>query len=187
MPLYDHRVFKVQGEWWAAQVHGGSSVTTWGDMRVPPAIAYDSVYFTCLTDEKRNTQVASGDIPTGWLNLIDHASILRLLQSGRDFGSRLEMDPINVPDSGESPNRQPIVDADGLRWVVRKLPSNKEGAKPTLEVACLDDSALRRQILLQDDDTSDNLNAMTGHLGELALVESVKKTFLEFTPHPEDE
>jgi|SRR5579859_3324524 len=184
MPIYDHRVFRHKGQWWVAQVHGGSSAGVWGDVNKPMPIQWDSLYFTCVTDEKERTRGASQDIPTGWLNRLRHSVIIRLLEGSRDLQMRLEMDPLNAPNVEELSRFKPFKDKEGLRWVVRDV--SGDGPLKMAEVVCLDDSALRKDLLLQDEQTLPALRAAFGLEGDQALVEAVKGTFLDLQPEDQE-
>lgn len=71
MAFYDNRVFKANGRWWVAEVHGASGI---GNSH-PPRIMHETVIFTCVSDDKQNSLSAS--LPARYLRLIDHTVVGR--------------------------------------------------------------------------------------------------------------
>jgi hypothetical protein len=78
----------------------------------------------------------------------------------------------------------PIVsDNEGLRWATRRRRTlviiDEPERRPSLELICLDDSALKKEIAFQDDD------AVNGYLSTeaverlLRLIELVKETYTD--------
>ena len=130
MPLYDHRVFRHvrANEWWVAQVHSASGAGAGSSIHVTD----DLVTFTCLSDEKRQSKVAN--IPTGFLNQIDHASVVKLLERAEPYGSRFEMSPFNAPNAAELTRLGVRRDDEGLSWVIRRSEPRKAGGMPLMEV-----------------------------------------------------
>ena len=149
MALYDHRVFNSGDGWWAAEVHGGSGFA-FGE--VIPEISLESAIFTKLIDEKVQSRMAS--IPAGTLNRMSHKSIVRLLESAQPLSTRMEMNAYNTPDEREFHGLPIERDDENLRWVIRQkriaIPAAATWQPDLLvEVRCLDDSALRRDLLLE--------------------------------------
>lgn len=182
MALYDHRVFRYERQWWVAQVHGASGAG-WGD--TPPRPTRDSVFFTCLSSEDQRSRTAS--IPAGWLNRLSHSSLLKLLQAAKEYGDRLPMEPYNAPSRDEL-GAGKLADDEGLEWTFRQVQAVRADANgrpqhvPAVELICLDDSALRKEVLLQDSDTLDNLLRTHGTAGVGELIIAVKSTFREYEP-----
>jgi hypothetical protein len=184
MALYDHRVFQVNSEWWAAQIHSASGAG-WGD--APVAISRERVYFSSLTDRERHTVAAA--IPPGWLNRLSYGALVRLLRAGKDLGTHFKMSPYNVPSAAEL--GPPIfTDTEGLRWVVRPtkiiqadLPS--AAVLQAAEFVCLDDSALRKDVALSGE-TFDEFRSQAQPARLAAIVESIKSTFQEYSPRARD-
>jgi len=183
MALYDHRVFKQDQNWWVAQVHGQNSAVTSGPAAQAP-MTHDFVFFTSLTLENTNSRVAF--VPTGKLNSMSHRSIIRILERAEDFGSRREMEPYNVPDQTGYAGWNQITDEEGLRWVINKNRIQKvpEYLQPfsSMEFVCLDDSALRRNILFQDSNAYDRFAETRGSTGDEQLIKHIKSSFEEVEP-----
>src|SRR5688572_1663424 len=182
MALYDHRAFRHQSNWWVAQVYGQGG-GGWGEG--PHPATDDFVLFTCLSREKQNSQ--SVHVPVGKLNSMSHASIVRFLEAAGDFPSRVEMAPHNTPDEAEYQGLDRITDDEQLRWVVRSQMLTKSvptGGVPDvlLQVICLDDSALRRDVFLQASSTFDDFRQYMGADAGDQLVLAVKSTFEELWP-----
>jgi hypothetical protein len=171
MPLYDHRVFRHRDEWWVAQVHSAS-----GAGRSPQIpITHDRVTFTCLSDAKRDSKTAS--ITTGLLNQMDHSSLVKVLGRAEPYGARFEMSPFNAPDVEQLGNLAVTKDDEGLRWVVRRLPPTLPETVALVEVICLDDSALKREIVLRPETVYDDAKLMAPFDVDTELVKLVKSTF----------
>jgi hypothetical protein len=169
MPLYDHRVFDWRGEWWAAQVHGG----TGAGMGARPAITHESVIFTCLSDRDKPSRSTS--IPAGWLLKLGHEAIGRVLDSADVWKDRFDMAPYNAPDADEFPERYKFQDENGLSWGARRLQTpivNKDGPvlRHSVELVCLDDSALRGEIPFATGETLDDFLSIHGTAGLAALA-----------------
>jgi len=149
MALYDNRVFKAGDKWWVAEVHGASG-TGFSD---PPRIMHETVIFTCLSDDTLKSLSAS--LPARRLRTMSHLSLVDVLNNATPFtDTRLPLRPTNAPDADELSSEHVVVDANGLRWVLRKTTQLRiepngvvEGA--ALEVICLDDSAMRREVALE--------------------------------------
>jgi len=172
MAIFDSRVFRVGDEWWAVQVHGGSGFGV-GPGR--PQIQDETVVFTCLTDENRNSRL--GSITAGTLNRLSHRAISEVLRRSSPWGVRLDISPTNAPDPDELGRHPSFTDDDGLRWAVRRTRVKRVTRSgivehPAVDVICLDDSALRNEILLENDATYDDaLRWATFDInGELAKV-----------------
>lgn len=181
MALYDHRVFRSGETWWIAQVHSGGGSTRGSG--IPSRISRETVIFTCLTDRDANSRYSTAMIPSGWLNRMRHSAITALLEAARLGESRFEMWPYNTP-SEEELGPPAVVDDEGLRWVVRQSRAVRleEGVpvdRPALELICLDDSALRKEVLGADEVTLDAFVRSHGALGLGAVVAAIKSTFLD--------
>jgi len=176
MALYDHRVFKVGDSWWVAQVHSAS-----GAGFVPkPAIRSEWVIFTNITNDDENSRIAR--IRPGYLNRLSHSAIRQLLQEAKDLDSRFEMHPYNAPPASalEYPHR--FTDNEGLEWVVQPttlVRQTEAGPKvlPAVDVICLQDSALRKEILLQHDTTYVDARLTSAMNIDEALISVVKSTY----------
>ena len=182
MALYDHRVFKIGQGWWAAQVHSGSGAG-WGEAM--PRITHDTVLFSSLADEEMKTRVAR--IPAGWLNRLSHSALLRLFETGESLGSHFPMSPYNAPSAAEL-GEPMYVDDEGLRWAVREtqgVVANASGhaeVHAAVELVCLDDSALRKEIRLDTATSFHDFKAQFGDIGVTELIRVVKGTFLDYEP-----
>jgi hypothetical protein len=172
MALFDHRVFRRNDEWWAAQVHSASGAG-YGSGNVP--MTSERVYFSSLTDRDRNTLTAR--ILPGSLNRLSHESLLLVLGAGEDFGSHFRMAAYNAP-SLEELGPAIHTDEENLRWAVRASRAVRldEGGRPLqssgLEFICLDDSALRKEVLVEGGHT---VNVQ--QLDLAAIVRDIKATF----------
>ena len=182
MALYDHRAFQHQQNWWVAQVYGQGGMG-WGPGPHPTTSEF--VLFTCLTDEGAKSRRVN--VPVGKLNAMSHASVVRFLRAADPLPSRIEMTPFNTPDESEYQGLERITDEEHLRWVVRKqhvrAPALGMSAPDAfLQVICLDDSALRRDVLLQYSTTFDDFQRYVGDEAGRQLVLSVKGSFEELWP-----
>ena len=179
MALFDHRVFRVDSEWWAAQVHSASGAG-YGDAL--PKMSRERVFFSSLTNRERNTVTAT--IPPGWLNRLSYRSLTRLLRTGDDFGDHFKMSAYNAP-SAEELGPADFTDSEGLRWVVRpaKIVRAASGAAPGVveaaEFVCLDDSALRKDVALSGH-TIEELKSGTQVALLAEIVDRIKSTFEEY-------
>ncbi len=175
MPMYDHRVFRHDRDWWIAQVHsavGGG----WGEGPYPTK--REKVFFTSITDEGSSTQTA--DIPPGKLTQMSHRSLVQILANAKPLDTRMEMYPYNAPPS-EFPENEVIKDEEDLRWIIRRgrgLVEMREQVltRPSIELVCLDDSALRSDVLLGENISSTEIFTLAD---ERALIKAVKDRFDE--------
>ena len=179
--MHDHRVFRHKGEWWGATVLGGTGVGT----GYTPRITQESVFFTCLYDPERKSRTAQ--IPAGDLNRIDHRSMVGLLEASEEFGSRWEMVGYNQPDREDYFGAKFWDDPHGLRWAFRSEKSVQLGPSgpeliPSVEVACLDDSAIRRSIPLQAWTSFDEARKQLGDADYQALTDAVQSTYDSLDP-----
>ncbi len=77
------------------------------------------------------------------------------------------------------------VDDEGLRWAVRETQSivaNTSGHPelyPAVELVCLDDSALKKEIRLASATTFHDFKTQFGDYGVSELIKVVKSTFRE--------
>ncbi len=184
MALYDHRTFRRGDEWWAAVVHGGLGA----GFETKPEITSETVCFTCLSDENRESYTAT--IPVGFLNKLSHSSIVRILNSAEPLGTRLEMYPYNTPDADELGGHEVVTDEEGLRWILRQTELVRIGPGgaanvPGVELVCLDDSALRKEVLLGTASRFDYFVSMMGDEGKLKLIRAVKGMFPVYEPADE--
>lgn len=186
MALFDHRVFRVGDEWWAAQVHSASGAG-YGNAKVP--ITSERVYFSSLTDRSRNTVTAR--IPPGWLNRLSHQSLLRVLRAAKDFGSHFTMAAYNAP-SLEELGPAIYTDDEKLRWALRPSRSiqldetGKIAASEGVEFICLDDSALRKEVLRAGGQGFDAFRSKVHALDLATIVSGIKATFTDYDPQPEE-
>ena len=153
MAMFDSRVFRDGEEWWAVQVHGGSG---FGCGPAKPDIQSETIVFTCLNDQERKSRLSS--IAAGTLNRIAHEALVDLLRRSKDWSVRLDIDPANAPDPEELARHPSFTDTEGLRWVVRQVVVKRvtRGGiveHPAVEAICLDDSALRDEVLLENNAT----------------------------------
>ncbi len=179
MVLFDHRVFRFDNEWWAAQVHSASGAG-YSDT---PAMTSERVLFSSLTNRDRNTVTAR--IPVGWLNRLNYRSLTRVLQGGQDYGHHFKMSAYNAPSSEEL-GAPDFTDSEGLRWVIRpdRIVQVTEGGPAVVdacEFVCLDDSALRKDVALLGR-TLDELKAGPNDALRAEIVLRLKGTFEEFEP-----
>lgn len=193
MALYDTRVFRASTDsWWVGQVHGGSGGFHWGDAKGPFPSVSEMVLFSCVSDKAVPTRSVS--ISAGMLNRMSHRSVLSLLSRAKPWTSgRFEISPANFPDPDALASFREVADPDGeaLRWVIR--PSNvirasRAGAAKAagVEVLCLDDSALRREVCWDDDTPfgTENANPQASDLA-IALIGAVKGLFEDYKLDPE--
>lgn len=183
MALFDHRVFKYQGDWWVAQVHGGTGVA-WGD--ASPRITHERVLFTKVGSDGKSPATTS-EIPAGWLNQLSHESIVRVIEMAVLFSDDFPMAPVNAP-SVEEFEGAIHVDEEGLRWAARSVqavrldPNGDPGLQDAMELVCLDDSALRKEVRGAELSTLVDFEKQFGELGMGALVTVVKSTYRDFKP-----
>mgnify|MGYP001595158171 CR=1 FL=1 len=177
MALYDHRVFKVGDRWWIAQVHSGSSLVS---SAPNPRITHERVHFSSIDHETENSRTA--EIPAGKLRRMSNRSLKQLLAVATDSGYRFDMYPYNAPWDDEQPPERIFADKEGLQWTIRPSTAVRQGVHgpesvPAVEVVCLDDSALARQVLMDTPETyQDALRVAVPDIRQ-ALVEEVKRTF----------
>lgn len=181
MALYDHRVFRVGSEWWVAQVHGASGAGWSSD----PPITSERVMFRSLEDEAKGRTIT---IPPGILNRLSHSAVRDLLDRAKPIKHGLSMHPYNAPPWDEFRNAKPYIDDEDLRWVVRAVRTvRKSGGgieeRPALEVICLDDSALHKEVFLDDEFTYEDAKRFGPGDIDAGLVSAVKGLF---EPFPED-
>lgn len=195
MAMHDHRVFRHEGEWWGATILSGSGVSA----GAIPRITIERAYFTPLYDPKGLSKSAS--LPAGYLNRINHASIVYLLEHAEPFGHRWEMVGYNQPDAVEFPPNLTFENPSGQRWAARRAPYDvgirmrvgSEGRPPIfekgpgLEVACLDDSALRGVVGLESEGALEVALAQFGKDFLVSLSEAVESTFIEYMPKLQDD
>ncbi len=187
MALFDHRVFRVGDEWWAAQIHSASGAG-YGTTNVP--ITSERVYFSSLTDRDRNTVTAR--IPPGWLNRLSHKSLLRVLGAAKDFGSHFRMAAFNAPSLDEL-GPAIYTDDEHLRWAVRPTRAIHldEGGRPVaasgVEFICLDDSALRKEVFLGAAQIREDPRSMVQGLDLARIVGEIKATFQDYDPQSDEE
>lgn len=186
MAIYDHRVFRdPEGKWWVAQVHAGGGAGAYFEGEDPRDLprprTRELVLFRCLTDREASGRAFK--VPADSLNDMSHRSILRALELAEEREHGLKLRPYNAPHIPEGAlDVEPFVDQEGLRWITRQTRSvrrTQEGAQPSpaVEVICLDDSALRKLIFLQDEATyQDAVQFGPADIDE-ALVRAVKDTF----------
>lgn len=184
MSLYDHRTFRRGDEWWAAEVHGSLGT----GFETEPQITSETVCFTCLSDENRQSYNAG--IPTGTLNKLSHSSIIRILNRAEPLGTRFEMYPYNAPDADELSGHEVVTDEEGLGWVLRQTELVRVGPGgatnvPGVELVCLDDSALRKEVLLGIPSRFDYFASMMGDEVKLKLIRAVKGVFPDYEPADE--
>jgi len=92
------------------------------------------------------------------------------------------MDPYNAPDADQLRHLPVHNDSEGLRWVIREHRTSSQPAVHSIEVLCLDDSALRKDILLSAEVVFTDLKTLTGDMGPDAIIEIVKRTFRDYEP-----
>ncbi len=182
MALFDHRVFRKGQGWWAAQVHSGGGA---GYGETKPPITHNTVLFSSLTDEKEETLVAR--IPAGRLNRLSHKALLKVFETGKSMGSHFPMSPYNTP-SAEELGGPVHIDDEGLRWAVRPTQvvsitaSGSPDVQAAIELVCLDDSALRKEIHLSSPTDFQDFKAQYGDVGVGELIKAVKATYLDYEP-----
>lgn len=174
MALYDQRVFRHRGSQWAAEVHGEGGPD--GD-----APEQNSVYFTRIGVENEPSRRAV--LPAGTLNRLSHHAIGRLLDAAKVTDFRMPSWPFNRGDVRDYPGSSPFVDDEGLRWVVRDATALARAgagyeAVPAVQVICLDDSALRKDIGFSGT-TREDIRRMHGGILNGELVKLVKGSFEE--------
>lgn len=183
MAIYDHRVFRdPDGRWWVAQVHAGGGAGAYAEGEEPEDVTrmLEVVFFRCLSDRAFSGRIFR--IPADSLNRMSHRSIVRALELAEEREHGMKLRPYNAPHIGEDLDVEPFVDDEGLRWIsrhTRSVRQSEEGPQsvPAIELICLDDSALRQVIYLQDEFTyRDAVQFGPGNIDE-ALVLAVKETF----------
>lgn len=186
MALFDHRVFRVEDEWWAAQIHSASGAG-YGGASVP--ITSERVYFSSLTDHNRNT--ATARIPPGWLNRLSHRSLLKVFRAAKDFGNHFRMAAYNAP-SLEELGPAIFTDDEGLRWAARPTQTIRvdDGGAPVtfegIDFLCLDDSALRKEVSLPPGFSAASFRSKA-RPGDLArIVGAIKATYREYEPEADE-
>ncbi|HEU4561577.1 MAG TPA: hypothetical protein VFS20_27375 [Longimicrobium sp.] len=123
----------------------------------------------------------------GTLNRLSHRSLGAILDSAERMVSRFSMSPRNAPDADEFSGTPQFQDKDGLHWVYREVkqpiwtPQGGE-LRPALELICLDDSALRGEVVFNDSDTMYAYLTMHGDSGVRELVPLVTREFQELEP-----
>jgi hypothetical protein len=188
MAIYDTRVFRTAPDsWWVGQVHGGSGGVRWGEAKGPFPLVSEMVLFSCVSDKTMPTRSIS--MSAGMLNRMSHRSILSLLSRAKPWTSgRFNISPANFPDPDALASFREVADPDGerLRWIIR--PSNgirasRAGAVKVdgIEVLCLDDSALRREVFWDDDIPYAALSTSTQAFEMAkALIGAVKDLFEDY-------
>lgn len=186
MALYDQRTFRHNEQWWAAEVHmasGGGYAE--GDVE-PVGPAWDTVFLTCISDEEARTRVSR--IPSGYLNRLSHRAMVRELQEAEEQENlRMDMSPHNMPDPMELEERDRIRDEDGLPWVYRpaEVVAVQQGeirTGPGIEVICLHDSALRREVW----GGADDYDAIIQELGEEGIADVIRAVKSLFVDDPQE-
>jgi hypothetical protein len=186
MALFDHRVFRIDREWWAAQVHSASGAG-YGGTAVP--ITGERVYFSSLTDRNRNTVTAR--IPPGWLNRLSHSSLLKVFHTAKDFGTHFKMAAYNAP-SLEELGPAIFTDEEGLRWSAHPTQALRlEGGRDPvisegIEFVCLDDSALRKEISLPPGSSPATFRSESKPRDFARIVEAIKATYREYEPQADE-
>lgn len=185
MALYDHRVFRADGQWWVAQVHSGAGAGTTGGSEVTT----ERVFFTCISDKVVTGR--TNRIPAGTLNRLSHRSIVERLRSGEEMQHGLRMHPYNAPPAEEFRDTPAFTDREGLRWVVRRseLVQHQDvgvSARPAVELICLDDSALRQTVLLEESHTYDDAERFAPADINEALIAAVKGRYEDLGDNPPD-
>lgn len=177
MALFDHRVFRFNGDWWVGQVHSASGAG-WGDG--DPAISREQVYFSNITN--RETESKRASISPGLLNRLSHGSLIALLDGARPHGSYFRMAAYNAPSIEEL--GPPIhVDGEGLRWATQPtsmiavstpdLVEHREGVR----FICLDDSALQKDVLMPSGTQPVGTPAVLEQ-----ICEAIKASYVEADP-----
>lgn len=178
MALHAFRVFWHDGSWWAAYVSGGV-----GAGSTPrPRITSESIIFTRLGEEKEPSRAAR--LGPHLLNRISHRSVVELLERARQWGeTTFPAMSYGLPDPDEYSSQIEFNDDEGLTWRVRRstavrLENGQPVSKPAIELACMDDTALRKEILLSDEGTFDDALVMLGREETMSgLVSTVKSLF----------
>lgn len=177
MALFDHRVFKSRDRWWIAQVHSGSSrVSSAG----PARITDEQVHFTPIEPESENSRTVQ--IPAGTLRRMSYRSLVQLLEVAGDAGFRFEMYPYNAPWDDDNPSLDDVIDDEGLNWTFRRSTAVRQSSEglitvPAIDVVCLDDSAMARQVGMEGYTSFDAFVAALGQVGLAALVAAVKSMY----------
>jgi len=177
MALYDQRVFRHGGSVWAAEVHGEGGP----DEDAPEE---NSVYFTRVGSEGEPSRRST--LPAGALNTISHRAIARLVDGAKVTDFRMPSWPFNRGDVRDHPGSPPFVDDEGLRWVARDAVAIKRVGTsyetvPAVQVICLDDSALRKDIGFSGTARED-IRRMHGSILSNELVKVVKGSFEDLDP-----
>lgn len=175
MAMHDTRWFRDGDQWWVARVLTAGGVG-WGE--APAQITTEGIFFRQLGEEatplRRCTFLIAGE-----LNRMSHASLVTALRTSEKTTISMYIGPANIPSPSELPHDR-IKDEEGLSWTFRPTTMksrNRDGHihdLPAVELICLDDSALRGVIELDDPDTLHDLKATLGDLGLSELVAVVK-------------
>ena len=185
MALFDHRVFRVGSDWWAAQVHSASGAG-YGTPR--PRMSSERVFFSSLSDRSRNTLTAR--IPAGFLNRMSHRSLLGVFRGAKDLGSHFPMAAFNVP-SLEELGPPVYTDDEDLRWVVHPTravhlePTGPPATSEGIVFICLDDSAVRKETFLGAGLSPDTIRSDPERLA--ATINAIKATYIDYTPDTEEQ
>jgi len=183
MALYDQRIFRVGDDWWVARVSGATGV----GVSTPVEFDKEMVWLTNITNRTTSTRIAR--IPAGFLNHIDHHSILQVLENSSSLGSRIELSPTNPP-SGLPNATAAMTDDEGLQWSIcptmtMKLAPTGIQESVSVDFICLDDSALHGQVVLEDV-SLEVLKSKVDFDVETVLVRKVKEKLHRFDPRDDD-
>lgn len=186
MALHDTRVFSDGRKFWVVQILSASG-GGWGEG--PFNMTHEGAYFRELADE--TNQMRHHTLPAGYLNKIDHSSIVSVLNAAKPFGSAIRM-VLSNPIHREDWPSQTVVDDEGLEWVFKSTTQPRldlQGGvtlQPAVRFACLDDSALQSIVALQDAATFDQFRLQTAGMGLRAIIDSIKGSFQRYVPSDVD-
>jgi len=188
MAMHDTRGFRDQrtDEWWVARVltaFGAGHMVPYGDGRRSNADAFvtEGVYFRRLGDETNKLRTCL--LPAGCLNTVSHESVLRALDRAKSSELSIYIGPANLVSREVFPSAHRFVDSENLEWVYAQTTSTRVGQDrsvfltESIELICLDDSALRRTIQFDRPETRGDFLASQGPRGLQELVISVKSLY----------
>ena len=187
MAMHDTRVFRDGKQWWVAQVLSASG-GGWGPGPHPKTL--EGAYFREIGNEENTMRHHT--IPAGTLNRFNHSSILRVLKAAEPLGSGIRM-VLSNPAHKEDWPPSTVIDDEGLEWSFRTTSLSgvdSEGSitnQSAVNFVCFDDSALKATVLMQSPTTLDDLRQTRGDHGILAIIDSIKSGYENYTPPDYDD
>ncbi len=178
MALFEQRTFRNRGLWWIAQVEGSGGP---GSPQQGPVT--ERIVLTCTSepDSKSRSIVIIPSV----LNKMSHRSIIKVLETAREVDFRMDLFPSPQPFFEEPEGREELTDSEGLNWILKeasvfqlKNPSSAVRS-PGIDVFCLDDSALRKEVSLPQDMTLRQILSLQP-MAAAAIVDTIKSFFKDY-------